>query len=190
LIVPNAIDAELFSYDPDQEKKGVLCVARIEGIKNQLNLIKAIKQTDLDLIIIGKTAPNHASYFEECKREANHQVRYIDHIDQEKLIEHYKKAKVHAMVSWFETTGLSSLEAAACGCNIVISDRGDQEEYFKQDAFYADPNSVNSIRDALLIAHYSKVSESLIERINKKYTWTQTAKKTMEAYRLVLKKGN
>jgi glycosyltransferase involved in cell wall biosynthesis len=188
VIVPNAIDTRLFNYDPEQEKKGVLCVARIEGVKNQLNLIKAIKETDLILTIIGKAAPNHSSYFEECKEEANHQVLFIDHISQEKLIEHYKKAKVHAMVSWFETTGLSSLEAAACGCNPVISDKGDQREYFRDEVFYCNPNSVDSIRDALLLAHYSDVSETLIKRINKKYNWSLTAEKTMKAYRYAVSK--
>jgi glycosyltransferase involved in cell wall biosynthesis len=40
VVVPNGIDPGLFRYNENHEKDArlVLCVARIEGIKNQLNL--------------------------------------------------------------------------------------------------------------------------------------------------------
>lgn len=189
IVVPNAVDISLFT-EVENEKKGVICVARIEGRKNQLNLIKAIKQTDLELTIIGKASPNHLAYYEACKQEANHQVKFVDHINQDELVNFYKKAKVHAMISWFETTGLSSLEAAACGCNLVISDKGDQKEYFKDDAFYADPDDITSIKEALLEANSAKYSESLMQRISNEYQWSIAADRTMEAYQLALKKSH
>jgi len=36
----------------------VLCIARIEGIKNQLNLIKALNDTEFNVLLIGSHAPN------------------------------------------------------------------------------------------------------------------------------------
>lgn len=186
LIVPNAVDTAMFKYDARIKKKGIICVARIEGRKNQLNLIKAIKQTDLHLTIIGNASPNHREYYYECIREANEQIMFIDHIKQEELLKYYQKAKIHAMVSWFETTGLSSLEAAACGCNIVISDKGDQRDYFKKDAFYAEPVDVDSIKKALLLADKADKPDKLLHRIEKHYSWEKTAKKTYEAYMKVV----
>ncbi len=53
------------------------------------------------------------------------------------------------MPSWFETTGLSSLEAAAMGCNIVITRKGDAYEYFGDYAYYCDPESPDSIFKAI-----------------------------------------
>lgn len=185
-IVPNAVDTTFFKEKIEGDKQGVVCVARIEGRKNQLNLIKAIKQTDLQLTIIGNASPNHQQYYNECKNEANDQISFIDHIAQEELLKHYQKAKIHAMVSWFETTGLSSLEAAACGCNIVVSDKGDQRDYFKDEAFYADPGNVNSIKKALLAAEKVKKSELLIHKIREKFTWQKTAEQTFRAYKRVL----
>jgi len=38
--------------------------------------------------------------------------------------------------SWFETTGLSSIEAGVMGCNIVITDKV-MQEYFSHHAFTA-----------------------------------------------------
>lgn len=185
-IVPNAVDTTFFKEKIGKEKKGVLCVARIEGRKNQLNLIKAIKQTNLHLTIIGNASPNHIEYYKACKRESNNQILFIDHIDQAALLKHYQKARIHAMVSWFETTGLSSLEAAACGCNIVISDKGDQVDYFNKEAFYADPGDVNSIKNALLKADKASKPEMLMQRINENYTWQKTAEQTFAAYKKIL----
>ena len=186
VIVPNGIDTSLFKEGQIIERKGVICVARIEGLKNQLNLIRAVKKTDLNLTIIGKAAPNHQRFFNACKEEANEQISFIDHIEQEELIKYYQKAKIHAMVSWFETTGLSSIEAVACGCNIVVSEKGDQRDYFKDEAFYADPGEVESIKKALLEADKATKSELLIQRINEKYIWQKTAEKTFEAYKKAL----
>lgn len=185
-IVPNAVDTNFFKEKDDQDKRGVVCVARIEGRKNQLNLIKAIKQTELQLTIIGNASPNHQDYYNACKEEANEQITFIDHIEQEELLKYYQTAKIHAMVSWFETTGLSSLEAAACGCNIVVSEKGDQCDYFKDDAFYANPGDVDSIKKALLRADNAKRPEFLIKRINEKYTWQKTAEQTFQAYNKAL----
>lgn len=184
LIVPNATD--LTEIKINSKREGVVSVARIEGLKNQLNLIRAIKKTDLRLTIIGKASPNHAEYYKQCQNEANDQVSFVDHISQEELRNYYSSAKVHAMISWFETTGLSTLEAAAFGCNVVISEKGDQREYFKENAFYADPDDIDSIKDALLKANSAAIPDALIVDIKNKYTWEETAKKTMDGYKLAL----
>lgn len=76
-VVLNAVDDEIFvgSNKTKKDSKLVLCVARIEGIKNQLNLIKAINNTEYKLIIIGAPAPNQSSYYESCKKIAGSTLR-------------------------------------------------------------------------------------------------------------------
>ena len=140
-VVPNGIDHKLFRYEYDiskKEKNLVICVAKIDGRKNQLNLIRALNNTEFKLIIIGKSAPNHLEYYNTCQSEASSNVSFVTEIEQSELLHYYLKAKVHAMPSWFETTGLSSLEAIAMGCNIVISPNGDTTEYFGEKAFYCE----------------------------------------------------
>ena len=189
IIVPNAADTSLFTDKPGIRKEGIICAGRIEGIKNQLNLIRAVNRTDFGLKIIGKPSPNHLEYYRKCREEAGPGVEFIDHADPEELAEYYRKARVHAMVSWFETTGLSSLEAAASGCNVVISAKGDQQEYFGDDAFYAEPDDIDSIVKALQLAYKAPKPEKLIRRIREKYNWQKTAEKTFEAYQLALSGG-
>jgi glycosyltransferase involved in cell wall biosynthesis len=88
--------------------------------------------------------------------------------------------------SWFETTGLSSLEAAAMRCNIVITDKGDTTEYFEHYAFYCDPASPESIYSAVNNAATSDFDERLYKKIYSQYTWLQTSERTLEAYKETL----
>jgi len=188
IIAPNGADPELFQYDPSVPKdpKMVLCVARIEGIKNQLQLIKAVNGTDYQLVLIGRPAPNQPEYYQECRRIADDNVTFIDHIPQTELIDYYQRAKVHVLPSWFETTGLSSVEAALMGCNIVITDRGDAKEYFENDAFYCDPGNHLSIRHVIDVASKAYTNTGLRHKILDNYTWQHAAQQTLNAYQTVL----
>jgi glycosyltransferase involved in cell wall biosynthesis len=187
-VVPNAIDPKLFSAKNDETRNQniVLCVGRIEGIKNQLNLVKALSNTSFKLILIGAAASNQGSYYRECRRAAGKNVQFIEHIPQKDLLAYYLQAKVHVLPSWFETTGLSSLEAAAMGCNIVITDKGDTREYFEEMAYYCDPSSPESIKSVVMLAASNPFNEALREKILREYIWPVTAAKTLKAYNLAL----
>ncbi|MGN6181657.1 MAG: glycosyltransferase family 4 protein [Mucilaginibacter sp.] len=187
-IIPNGVDPTVFAYDPfiEKDEKLVLCVARIEGIKNQLNLIKALNNTGYKLLLIGAHAPNQADYYAECRRIAADNIKFIGHIPQVKLIKYYQQAKIHVLPSWFETTGLSSIEAAIMGCSIVITDRGDAKEYFGNDAFYCDPGDPDSILGAIHQASKAPFNDHLYQKIHKQYTWQAAANQTLKAYQSVL----
>jgi len=188
LIVPNGVNPELFEYDQAIKKDDqlVLCVARIEGIKNQINLVKALNNTRFKLLIIGSFAPNQEAYYKHCRNIAADNISFIDHIPQYALVKYYQQAKVHILPSWFETTGLSSIEAALMGCNIVITDKGDAKEYFGSDAFYCDPDKPDSILAAIERASKADFNENLRQRILEKYTWKQAALQTQKAYQIAV----
>ena len=104
-----------------------------------------------------------------------------------KLPQYYKVAKVHALISWMETTGLSSLEAGVMGCNLVITDKGDTKDYFSDYVYYCEPNSIGSIREAVIKAHENSVNPKLRKHILRNYIWENTAVKTLEAYKKISK---
>jgi len=189
--VVNAIDPSLFDDyvkpNPDYTDH-ILCVGRIEGRKNQLNLIKAVLDTDLKLTIIGKPSPNHMGYYDQCLTLARSSpnIQLIPQIDHEELAAVYAAAKVHVLPSWFETTGLSSLEAGAMGCNVVVTRKGDTEEYFGDLAYYCEPDDIASIREAVMRAHQDPVNPKLREYIFTNYTWQDAAAQTLLAYQQVL----
>jgi len=188
-IIPNGIDTRIFNpvnNTVERDSRLVLCVARIEGLKNQLNLIRALSNTSYTLILIGARAPNQKAYYDQCMKEAASNIHFIDFIEQEALLNYYQKAKVHVLPSWFETTGLSSLEAAAMGCNIVVTRKGDTSEYFKDYAYYCSPDSVESIYKAVEQAAREDVSRELSSYILSRFTWENAAEKTREAYLEIL----
>lgn len=186
--VPNAVGSE-FMDDllPAVERSGVLCIGRIEVIKNQLNLIKALNGTDIPLKIIGKPAPNHQQYHLKCMKVAGNNVQFLGQLDKTNIIGELAKAKVHVLPSFFETTGLSSLEAAAMGCNVVITTRGDATEYFGDAAIYCEPDQPETIKSAVEKALHSPVNPDLRQMVMKNYRWDIAAQKTASAYYLALK---
>jgi glycosyltransferase involved in cell wall biosynthesis len=188
-VVPNAVDTALFSFenstvsaDLSAYRGCILCVARIEGRKNQLNLVRAVKGLPWKLVLIGKPAPNHVDYYERIQKEAGENVIIVGAVPHEKLPAYYKAAKVHVLPSWMETTGLSSLEAGAMGCSLVITEKGDTRDYFGDDALYCEPDSVQSIRKALIRAYESPASDALRERITRDFRWERAAERTLEGY--------
>jgi glycosyltransferase involved in cell wall biosynthesis len=195
-VVPNAADTDLFDPEatavpPEFEpyRGCVLCVARIEGRKNQLNLVRAMRGLPWPLVLAGKPAPNHLDYYEQIRREAGPDVHFLGQVEHALLPALYKAARAHALVSWMETPGLSSLEAAAMGCALVVTDRGDTREYFGDFARYCEPDSVESIRAAILEACERSADPALRQRVRQEFTWAKTAERTLEGYLLALGAG-
>ena len=184
--VPNAVSEEFTETTITDERNGVLCVGRIEGRKNQLNLIRALKGSGIPLTIIGNYSPNHKKYYDLCVAESDSNVTILGHLSKEEIIKHYKKNKVHILPSWFETTGLSSLEASAMGCNIIVTNKGDTLEYFGDNASYCIPDDISSIKEAVKEAHKADFNQSFKDQIITEYNWDKAAEKTYEAYKLVL----
>lgn len=186
--IVNAIDTTLFHHTHSDAKinNQVICIARIEGRKNQLNLIKSAKGKPWNLTIIGKASSNQQGYVKQCHQEATTNTSFVGPLTQQELVMHYSKAKVHVLPSWFETTGLSTLEAAAMGCNVVIADKGDVREYFGDLAYYCEPASPTSIANAITRALEAPVNPALQMHVLQNYTWQKAAKQTLAAYKMVL----
>lgn len=187
-IVPNGIDCEDYQ-DVRIDKEflnSVICVGRIERSKNQLNTIRAMNGLPYNCFIIGKPSLNDMRYYEKCKKEAKSNVQFMQHIPQNELFSIMKSAKVSVLASWFETTGLVSLEAAYLGCKLVITSKGDQKEYFGNYVEYCDPGNVDSIKQAIINAYSSKRQNELKRKIQEEYTWEKAAEATFDVYKRVL----
>lgn len=186
MVVPNGFNPTIFKNKENLERNIILCVGRIEGRKNQLNVIKALKNTQYQVIFIGAPAPNQKKYVQACKNEATENIQFIDHIEQSQLINYYQRAKVHVLASWFETTGLSNLEAAAMGCNIVVANRGDVKDYFGENVYYCEPDDIDSIKENIVKAYNAPTNDVFQKVIFDKFTWEKAGTKTLEAYQKIL----
>lgn len=186
-VVPNAIDDSVFREGAEPRKKNsVLCVARFEPRKNQLNVIRALNHTRFEVTFLGNVAANHQSYYRECRNEAAGNISFHDFAGPDTVALMLRQHSVHVLASWFETTGLSSLEAMACGCRAVITGKGDTKEYFGDHAFYCDPGNTQSILRAVEQAADAPEDRVFIEKIKQHYTWEKAARETSRIYTKVL----
>jgi glycosyltransferase involved in cell wall biosynthesis len=191
-IVPNAVDPATFTLPKTGEKSGAgaIYAGRIEPHKNQLALIRAMSGSSIHTRIVGPSHRDHSAYHDACVKlaaKSGGRVEVLPGLPHEQLPPLYRSAKVHVLPSLFETTGLVSLEAALCGCNIVTTDRGYARDYFGDLAWYCNPDDPVSIRAAVEQANAAPFRAELRERILANYTWEHTAQATAQAYRSVLR---
>lgn len=189
VIVPNAIDLdEDVSREISTPRSNIICVGRIEPRKNQLNLVRAMKGSGIDLFLIGKVNPTQKKYYELVKNEADEFVHFIDEINSTELKKHYLSAKVHVLPSWYDTPGLVSLEAGYYGCNLVVGVDGTTKEYFEDYVSYVEPDDLKGIKSAVLKEYNKSNTKALSTFIEENYTWDETANKTMQGYQFILNK--
>ena len=161
---------------------GTLRIKSLLPNKSTLNLVRAVKGSPYKLVLVGKESANQKAYVEQVHSEAGDNVYFLGTMPHAELRGLYSVARVHALVSWMETPGLSSLEAGAMDCNIVVTKKGDTYDYFGDYAFYCEPDNVASIRSAIDRAFASKVDPGLKKRILENYTWEKTADETIKGY--------
>ncbi len=188
-VVPLGIDPIFFSGDFSWHKrKGIISVGRLEGLKNQDKLIRAVKDLDANLTLVGKPSKNALLYPWYVKWLAGDKVAFTGHLPQMDVHKLYLNHRVHAQPSWFETTGLASLEAAASGCRIVVTNRGDTAEVFGVYALYCDPSNIEDISQNLLLALETPPAQDQREYFYENFSWEKTAKKLVSIYKKILDK--
>ncbi|HBC96058.1 MAG TPA: hypothetical protein DC034_04575 [Clostridium sp.] len=159
----------------------VLCVARICSRKNQFVLSKICSELKLQLVLIGSI--NDISYFNRCMSYKN--VRYLGFMDEYSLYSAYKYAGIHVLPSFVETPGLSSLEAAAVGCNIVSTVEGSAREYFGDMCVYCNPYDEHSIREAIIDCLKIKKHKELKNHVIENYNWRNCISPLFESYKCI-----
>lgn len=189
--VPNGIDISVFGELPNIKRipNKILSVAQIYGMKNQHRLIEVCNQMNVELTIIGKTPPNHKGYLDFCKGIAKPNIHFLDFMTQKELISEYASSWVHALPSWFETTGLSSLEAGSMGCNLVVGQGGDTFEYFDGKAEFCDASNSESIKIALEKSLAKPIDLSFRDYILTHYNWKNAAEETLKVYEKMMTHG-
>ncbi len=171
-------------------EKYVLQVGRIEPVKNQMTLLRALNGIDIPIVFLGDQQASRR-YFHGVRKLANKRgnVFFVESVPHEEMKQLYRRAALHALPSLQETTGLASLEALASGCRAVVSDRGycPYDTYFNGVCTPVDPLDSVSVREGVL--KEMKVERDMDEikwQVNEKFSWRVSAKQTFDAYKRVL----
>lgn len=205
-LIPEAVDHEVFRPgDPEQARQRlaeryavdrpfVLFVSSLWPYKNCEGLLRgfALVKDDLDghqLVVVGPG--RDTAYVAQLHALADElgiadDVVWVGGVALEETVDFYRAADVFVYPSHNETFGLTILEAMACGCPVVTSDRSAMPETAGGAAVLADPEAPETIGRAILEAMAS--ADSLRPRGLARageFTWAQTAKSTLEVYREV-----
>ena len=157
----------------------VLSVARVEPIKNQVSLARALRRLPFRLVLVGQVLPGNERFFGEIQRAAP-ELCHVPHVDHRQLRHVYAAATMHALPSWFETTGLSTLEALAAGRPVVVAGGPCVEEYFRGCAMFCNPADIASIRYA--VERAAEGPFSCERALAARFSWDATAEALIAAY--------
>ena len=120
----------------------------------------------------------------------NGRIHFTGYIDHHDLPLYYKNCEIFVFPALFEGFGLPVLEAMASGAPCLISDRPALDEVGAHVAEYFDPESSESIAEKLIVLLNDppKLAKMKTAGLNyaKKFTWENTAMKTLRVYENVL----
>ena len=175
----------------------ILFVGTIEPRKNLRNLVTAyhrlLRSTSLSPMLViaggkGWLMDNFPSFIKEKGLEDR--VCLTGYLNDEDLCSLYSSCRVFVYPSLYEGFGLPPLEAMACGAPVITSRDPALMETVGSAARLIDPEDVDDIaramteilRDEQVRDHYAELGKTHV----KKFSWEQTALKTLEVYRELL----
>jgi glycosyltransferase involved in cell wall biosynthesis len=156
-IIPNGVEEIFFQPQIDWNQKPesdyLVCTAVIHPRKRILELARAAVRSKVPVWIVGKpyseSDPYYLQFLEVQKRNPD-LIRYEGSVsDRAQLAKIYRQARGFVLLSTMETLSLSSFEAAASKCPLLLSDLLWARTAFGADAVYAtgsmSPENLSSI---------------------------------------------
>ena len=155
--------------------------------KNVERLVDAAIKYHFRLVLAGSV---DQAVFEKSslkqKIEANTNISYLGRVSDERLFQLYCSAKVFALPSIGEGVGMVALEAAACGCDIVITNIGGPKNYYGNRAKVVNPYDTNAIGEAVLEALSAKDDQPyLMTSIQHNYCLQKCVNVLADLYRVL-----
>jgi len=124
----------------------ILNVGTIEERKNLLNVIKALKNTEIPLIVVGKKT----KYFTKIEKEILQNkvgVSFLENVNMHELAAIYQLADIFIYPSFFEGFGIPVIEALFSKTPVITSNLSCLPEAGGPDSLYinpADPKDISS----------------------------------------------
>lgn len=123
---------------PDQF---ILNVGAIEERKNALEIVKAIKNIDTTLILIGKKTKYYQKIEEFCRENhIEHKVRVLSGVSMEELAVIYQLSIIFCYPSVFEGFGIPIIEALFSKVPVISSQGSCFQEAGGESSIYINPN--------------------------------------------------
>lgn len=156
--------------------------------KNILRMLQAFAQVQNRMphhlyLVSGRTWSDHRSQ-EFINQHPDVRFRTLPFMPTKDLIAMYSLADAYLYPSLYEGFGLPILEAQACGCPAIISNRPPLSDVASDAAYFVNPESVDSIAQAIInLTTNEKLKQSLVEkglRNVQRFSWSATAARLLE----------
>lgn len=183
-------------YDKDQVRKKydlpeqyLICVGTIEERKNQLAVVRAMKQVPepYKLVIVGRLRGSYGESVlaERRKLGLTDRVLVIDDADFEDFPYLYACSQGLAYMSRFEGFGIPIVEALCCGVPVLTSNCSSMPEAGGDAAIYADPDNIDEIASQMtrLVSDEALRKQLLSKGVEQKAKFTRD-KITSEYHKL------
>lgn len=151
--------------------------------KNVARLVMAANKYGFKLVLAGNKGTNEEYAHIEKLINGNPNINVLGFISKEQLIELYDKAKVFALPSITEGVGLVALEAAARGCDIVMTNLGGPKEYYDDLAYLVNPFSVDEIGKGVVDALKTTKQPQLKQHILSYYSLEKLTQQLVDSYK-------
>jgi len=170
----------------------ILNVGTIEKRKNILSVIKAIKDIDTQLVIIGKKT----AYFTEInnyilENNLEEKVIFLKNLELKELAAIYRMASIFVYPSIFEGFGIPIIEALYSKTPVITSKGGCFSEAGGENSIYIDPFNSEELRVKLLELLANPEKRELMKlkgfEFVQKFNDQNIAKYWMETYKEVLR---
>lgn len=193
------VDHSWFEVDKKispHHKPYLVFVGNIKPNKNLATLvaayIKILPEISHDLILIGKKSGFITGDSEVAALAEQHPDRIIftDLVSDELLKSYVANASALVFPSLYEGFGLPPLEAMACGCPVIVSDRASLPEVCDDAAIYCNPESADDVAEKILnLLNDKSLQDDLRHRGQKRagqFTWEKSIAQTVAVIRKLL----
>jgi glycosyltransferase involved in cell wall biosynthesis len=169
----------------------ILFIGTLEPRKNLKTLLQSYLTLSPEtrkkhkLVIAGKKGWL-AQDIEHLIRDNQTDVLYLGYIPEEQLPSLYRGALFFVYPSYYEGFGLPILEAMNCGTPVITANTSSMPEIAGDAALFFNPDKYSELVYAMnLLIHDEELREELRKRgiaQALKYSWENTAKKTLKIY--------
>lgn len=178
----------------------ILALSSFSPHKNMASLIKAFailrkrEFRDLHLVVVGHS-PNGKGSLEQLVQDLEIQdaVIFTGYVEDDVLPTLYAHAEAFVFPSLYEGFGIPVLEAFMYGAPVACSKAAALPEIAGDAACYFNPKNVEEMANVISqILCSGKLRKSLVDRGKEqvaKFTWEETARKTINVYKKVAGNG-
>lgn len=161
----------------------ILNVGTIEERKNLENVIKALANTDIPLVVVGKKKKSYFNKIQKLINKNKVDVKFLEGVSMQELASVYRLADIFIYPSLFEGFGIPIIEALYSKTPVITSNLSCLPEAGGADSLYVNPQNSEDIKAKIF--HLWNNESERTRRAEKSFEFVQKFNETEIANELM-----